>query len=130
MTLTDIVHDAYPKLFRRISNEALSAGDAVYSSGNQGVTQTNNNSDPFEGIAVDTVNASKWVSIAVPPTEVYANASGAITAGSYVVATDAGKVEAWAGFGAANEIVCGKAIKAASGNIVLIRLMDGVNISR
>jgi len=113
-----------------MAGEALSAGDAVYTAGVELVKQTDNNSQPFEGIAIDTVNISKWVSIAVPPTEVYANGSGTIAAGNYVTACNNGYVEPWAGFGSGDEIVCGKCIIAnTNASIVLIRLMDTVNVT-
>ena len=131
MTLVDVLHDAKPKIFRRMAWEALSAGDAVYTVGAEAVMVTGNNTSPFEGIAIDTVNASNWVAIAVPPTEVYANGSGTIAAGTYVTPTNYGYVEPWGGFGAGNEVVCGKCITANTANtsIVLIRLMEAFNVS-
>jgi len=130
MTLVNVLHDANPKIFRRMAGEAIAAGDAVYTAGQELVKKTVNQTSPFEGVAIDTVNASNWVAIAVPPTEVYANGSGTIAAGTYLRPANNGYVEPWAGFGAADEIVCGKCITAnTNASIVLIRLMDAFNVS-
>ena len=126
MVLYDIVTDVHPNIRRRTSGEDLIAGDAVYISGEEIVSQTNNAScdgKAFAGIAMDSVARGKVLSIATAPTEVYANATGTITVGKYIVPGAAGYV-ANATEGLIDPIIIGYALKAAADSKVLMKLTD------
>ena len=134
MVLYDIVHSAYPVIMRRKSGAAINAGDAVYMSGDETVTKTENAScsgNAFAGVAMDTVTAAdKWLGVATAPTEVYVNASGAIAVGKYVIPDAEGKV-AVAADALISPVVIGYSVKAAASDIVLMKLIDSpcINIS-
>jgi len=131
MVLRDIVYDARPNIKRRIAGEDLEAGDAVYLSGDEEVKKTTNASCSgyaFDGIAMDSVAKGEWLGVVGAPTQVYANASGAIAAGKYIVPDAAGKVSQAVG-GLKDPLLIGYAVKAASSNVVLMRLIDAPNIS-
>jgi len=84
MVLRDIVFDVHPRIRRRLAGEAIEAGDALYISGDETVKKTTNASCSgyaFAGIAMDSVAKDEWLGVATAPTEVYANATGAIAAG-------------------------------------------------
>ena len=126
MVLYDIVTDVHPNIRRRTSSEDLIAGDAVYISGEEIVSQTNNAScdgNAFAGIAMDSVASGKVLSIATAPTELYANATGTITVGNYIVPDAAGYV-ASATEELTEPIIIGYAIKAAADSKCLIKLID------
>ena len=131
MVLYDIVTDVHPNIRRRKSGETLVAGDALYVSGEEIVSQTDNAScsgSAFAGIGMDSVASDKWLGVATAPTEVYANASGAITVGKYIIPDAAGKVQQFA-TGIDDAVVIGYAVKAAASNIVLMKLIDAPNLS-
>ena len=131
MVLYDIVTDVHPNIRRRKSAEALVAGDALYISGEEIVSQTDDLScgtNAFAGIAMDSVASDKWLGVATAPTEVYANASGAIAVGKYITPDAAGKVRQLA-VADANPVIIGYAVKAAASDIVLMKLIDAPNIS-
>ena len=131
MVLYDIVTDVHPNIRRRKSAEVLVAGDALYVSGEEIVSQTNNAScdgNAFAGIGMDSVASDKWLGVATAPTEVYANASGAITVGKYIIPDAAGKVQQFA-TGVDDAVVIGYAVKAAASDIVLMKLIDAPNLS-
>jgi len=126
MVLRDIVYDARPNIKRRIAGEDLEAGDAVYLSGPETVKKTTgaSPSGAFDGIAMDSVSEGEWLGVVGEPTQVYAAASGSISAGDYIVPAADGKV-AKATTGAA--VIIGYAVRPASNNIVLMKLSTIVN---
>ena len=129
MVLRDIVYDVNPRIRRRLAGEAIEAGDAVYISGDEEVSRStgpNCNGRAFDGIAMDSVTKGEWLGVATPPTEVYANASGPIEAGRFIVADAEGKVSQAKG-GGADPLFIGYALRSASNNIVLMKLMPMVN---
>ena len=131
MVLRDIVFDVNPRIRRRLAGEAIEAGDALYISGDETVKKTTNASCSgyaFAGIAMDSVAKDEWLGVATAPTEVYANATGAIAAGKYIVPDTAGKVSQAVG-GLKDPLIIGYAVKAASSDVVLMKLIDAPNIS-
>ena len=131
MVLRDIVYDVRPHIRRRLAGEAITAGDALYISGDETVKKTINASCggyAFAGIAMDSVAKDEWLGVATAPTEVYANASGSIAAGKYIVPDAAGKVAQAAG-GLKDPLIIGYAVEAASSGVVKMKLIDAPNIS-
>jgi len=131
MVLRDIVCDVNPHIRRRLAGEAITAGDALYISGDETVKKTTNASCggyAFAGIAMDSVAKDEWLGVATAPTEVYANASGSIAAGKYIVPDAAGKVAQAAG-GLKDPLIIGYAVEAASSGVVKMKLIDAPNIS-
>ncbi len=130
MVLRDIVYDARPNIKRRIAGEDLTAGDAVYLSDDETVKKTTNASCSgyaFDGIAMESVAKGEWLGVVGAPTHVYANVSGAIGAGKYIIPNAAGKVSQ-----ATNRekaLIIGYAVKAASSGKVLMKLIDAPEIS-
>jgi len=131
MVLRDIVYDANPNIKRRIAGENIEAGDALYLSGNEEVKKTTNASCAgyaFDGIAMASVSKGEWLGVVGAPTQVYANASGAIAAGKYIVPDAAGKVSQIKS-GLKSHLIVGYALRAASSGVVLMKLIDAPNIS-
>jgi len=133
MVLTDIVKRNYMSTSRK-AGAAITAGDLVYLSADETVTKTANASCSglaFEGVAMDSVAADAYLSIAVEPSEVYVNATHNITAGGYVV-PDGAKVQNRDTTLTSNApfIIIGRALTAGSTTTApLIRLMNVPNES-
>ena len=130
MVLVDIVKRNYMSTDRKAS-AAITAGDLVYISADDTVTQTANASCSgyaFEGVAMDSVLANARLSIAVEPSEVYVNATMSLTAGMYVMPVASGKADQ---FNATGEcICCGRVIVGGTTtSAALIRLMNVPNSS-
>ena len=132
MALIDIVYDS-PHLVRRKATAAITAGELVYKDGTDWqVTKTANSSCSgyaFDGVAMDSVAAASWLSVAVEPSEVYINATGTLTAGQYVLPGEDGYGHNWS-TSFSEGIICGRVLKTATtGNAALIKLMNVPNYS-
>jgi len=122
----NIAYDVRPNIKRRIADEDLEAGDAVYLFSDERVRKTANASCSgyaFDGIAMNSVAKDEWLGVISAPSQVYANASGTIIAGKYIVPDAAGKVSQ-AVDDLKNPLIIGYAVKTASSGKVLMKLID------
>jgi len=133
--LKDIVYDS-PHLVRRKAGATITAGQLVYldGTGDFEVVKTANAScsgKAFDGVAMESAVADDWISVAVDPSEVYANVTGTtLTGGMYVVPGADGTIMNWSTSYGENIILCGRVIDgAAEGSPALIHLMSVLNVS-
>lgn len=132
MALVDIMYES-PHMVRRKATAAITAGQLVYKDGtNWQVAKTANSSCggyAFDGVAMDSVAAASWLSVAVEPSEAYVNATGTLTAGQYVCPGHDGYCHNWS-TSFKNSIICGRVIKGATtGKAALIKIMNVPNYS-
>lgn len=132
MALIDILYDS-PHLVRRKATAAITAGQLVYKdSTDWQVAKTANTSCEgyaFDGVAMDSVAAASWLSVAVEPSEVYINATGTLSAGEYVIPGEDGYGLNWSS-SFENSVICGRVLKGATtGNAALIKVMNVPNYS-
>ena len=132
--LKDIIYDL-PHLVRRKAGAAITAGQLVYLNGTDDfeVVKTANAScsgGAFDGVAMESVADTEWLSVAVDPSEAYVNATGTLTAGQYVVPGADGYGMNWSTSYGENIIICGRVIDGGgTGTPALIHLMSVLNVS-
>lgn len=132
MALVDIVYDS-PNIVRRKATAAIEAGQLVYKDATDWqVAKTANSSCEsyaFDGVAVDSVAAGDWLSVAVEPTQAYINATGTLTAGQYVLPGVDGYGHNFS-TSFQNSVICGRVIVGATtGKAALIKIMNVPNYS-
>jgi hypothetical protein len=133
MVLQDIVY-SLPHIVRRQASAAINAGDAVYKGTTDWqvtkCTNVSNSGEPFVGVAMDTVAAAGWLGVAVPPSEVYMNGSGTITAGDALVTAYSGRVRN-SSTGYKRQCFVGYCVKGGANTAVLVHLdtAQGLNQS-
>ena len=122
---------------QRKAGQNMTAGTACYLSSSETVKPTpdqNCGGYAFDGVTTTTASSGNWISVATAPSEVYVNASSAITAGHYLTPAVGGRMMnvSISDIGArkGDIVICGKAITtAATGAKALVKLMDAPNIS-
>lgn len=129
---TKIVDDLNPNIKEFYVNGSTIAGAVVYMSESEGVTMCSNNSE-FVGVALQNKADNELVSVVLPPTVVWVNASYgniSISAGQVYVMPDSGVVGRVVLIDTGPSTCCGNVLAVDTTNSLLrIQLMNVPNVS-